>query len=423
MPALVETLYAEIAKIAVIDIHSHVRQLAPGASSLRDLLGYHYFTELAFSAGLPKSALAAGVADEQMIPALIGAMNKFSNTVQYGWMIDLARQLFGFTDRHLTVENWKPLADAVAAKTRAAGWPAEVLRRANIEKVFLTNNFSESLEGFDRRVLVPCLRCDDLVFNLGRKSVREALAQRSGVTVVNTRTLRQAVAQVFEYFVAHEAASAALSLPPDFVCHPVTDTAAEPLLAAALGDQPLSSEQQALLRSWMLYVLVENCREFKLPMQLMIGVIRDGYQHGVVQGTDVPSNWASLTQYLDLFNRFPEVIFPVSYLSPTMAHELLSFTWLFQNVRASGHWWYTNLPAYIEPDLRGRLEALPRTKLIGYYSDAYYLEFTLPKFAMYRWCLARVLAEQIEMKRLTEAEALDVARCLLRENAREIFHV
>ena len=113
--------------------------------------------------------------------------------------------------------------------------------------------------------------------------------------------------------------------------------------------------------------------------------------------------------------------FTVSYLSPTMAHELLTYTWIFRNVRASGHWWYTNIPGYIEPDLRCRIEALPRTKLLGYYSDAYYVEFTLPKFNMYRRCLSRVLAGQIETKRLGESEALAVATCLLRDNPKEIF--
>jgi glucuronate isomerase len=158
-------------------------------------------------------------------------------------------------------------------------------------------------------------------------------------------------------------------------------------------------------------------------MQLMIGVVRDAYRHGVHQGTDVVAAAGSLAQYLDLLNRYPEVTFTVSYLSPTMQHELLTYTWIFQNVRASGHWWYTNIPGYIEQDLRTRIEALPKTKLLGYYSDAYYIEFTLPKFNMYRWCLARVLAGQVEMKRFTENEALDLARRILRDNAVEIFNL
>ena len=421
MSKLVESLYGEIQKIQAIDIHSHVRQLAPSAASLRELLGYHYYTELAFSSGLPKDRIAADVPDEKMIPALIEAMGRFDNTVQYEWIIELARKLFGFRGRRLTADNWPALDKAAARKLTSKGWVAEVMKRGNMEKVFLTNSFGEDLDGFDTSTLVPCLRCDDLVYRMTEATVRDGLAKRSGVTVTDARSLRKAIAGVFDYFVAHQAKCAAISLTPEFTCRYVTDAEADPLLAQALRGKELSTADRASLGSYVFYLLAEACQDRRLPMQLMIGAVRSAYQHGVYQGTDVVSNQGSLGQYVDLFNRFPSVTFTVSYLSPTMAHELVTYTWIFQNVRASGHWWYTNIPGYIEPDLRSRIEALPRTKLIGYYSDAYYIEFTLPKFNMYRWCLSRVLAEQIAMKRLSEAEALTVARCLLRDNAVEIF--
>ena len=421
MQTLAKELYEQIHAIAAIDIHSHVRQREPSAAGLRELLSYHYYTELAFSSGLPKERMAAELPDDAMIPALVEAMGRFDNTVQYGWMIELAQKLFDFPDRKLTLDNWQRLSDAAAKKIGADGWMAEVLRRGNIEKVFLTNSFDEDLGGFDRSTLIPCLRCDDLVFTLTRPETLERLAKKTGVTVTNVASLRKAVAAVFDYFVGHDARSAAISLTPEFVCIPITDTEAESLLAKALGGNELSDSETTQLRSFVLYTLVAACREQKLPMQLMIGAVRDAYVHGVYQGTDVVANTGSLGQYTDLFNRFHDVTFAVSYLSPTMAHELVTTTWIFQNVRASGHWWYTNIPGYIEPDLRSRIEALPRTKLLGYYSDAYYIEFTLPKFNMYRGCLARVLAEQITMKRLTDTEALDVAQHLLRDNAMEIF--
>jgi glucuronate isomerase len=421
MQTLVEELYEQIHTIAAIDIHSHVRQREPSAASLRELLSYHYYTELAFSSGLPKEKMAANLSDDEMIPALVEAMGRFDNTVQYGWMLELARKLFDFPDRKLTLDNWQRLNDAAAKKLGADGWTAEVLRRGNIEKVFLTNSFDENLDGFDRSTLIPCLRCDDLVFSIADPAVRDRLAKKTGVTVTDVASLRKAVAAVFDYFVSHDARSAAISLTPEFVCIPVTDADAESLLAKALKGDELTDSETAQLRSFVLYTLVAACREQKLPMQLMIGAVRDAYAHGVYQGTDVVANTGSLGQYTDLFNRFHDVTFAVSTLSPTMAHELVTYTWIFQNVRASGHWWYTNIPGYIEPDLRSRIEALPRTKLLGYYSDAYYIEFTLPKFNMYRGCLSRVLAEQITMKRLTNAEALAIARCLLRDNAMEIF--
>ena len=58
-----------------------------------------------------------------------------------------------------------------------------------------------------------------------------------------------------------------------------------------------------------------------------------------------------------------------------------------------GHWWYSNIPAFIAADVRARLQAVPKTKIVGYYSDAYKLEFVLPKFNMYRRILAEALAQ------------------------------
>jgi predicted DNA-binding transcriptional regulator YafY len=65
----------------------------------------------------------------------------------------------------------------------------------------------------------------------------------------------------------------------------------------------------------------------------------------------------------------------------------------------NGHWWYSNTPTFIEHDCAARLEAVPRSKQIGYYSDMYKLEFALPKFAMYKRILAKVLAERFVIDR------------------------
>ena len=67
---------------------------------------------------------------------------------------------------------------------------------------------------------------------------------------------------------------------------------------------------------------------------------------------------------------------------------------------------------------------MPKTKQIGYYCDAYKLEFVLPKFNMYR----RVLAERAGRRlraagRLSETEAVALGKRLLRDNVREVFDV
>jgi glucuronate isomerase len=109
-------------------------------------------------------------------------------------------------------------------------------------------------------------------------------------------------------------------------------------------------------------------------------------------------------------------------LSSGLNQELASYSWIFPNVITSGHWWYSNIPAFIEVDLKARLQAVPKTKQIGYYSDMYKLEFGLPKFNMYRRLLAKVLADDfVRTGALSEAGAVALARQVLRTNVERIF--
>jgi glucuronate isomerase len=67
---------------------------------------------------------------------------------------------------------------------------------------------------------------------------------------------------------------------------------------------------------------------------------------------------------------------------------------------------------------------VPKIKQIGYYSDAYRLEFVLPKFAMYRRILAHILARDFVRPGIySENQAVEVARLLLHDNAQRIFGV
>src|SRR5436305_6888398 len=176
----------------------------------------------------------------------------------------------------------------------------------------------------------------------------------------------------------------------------------------------LRPDEHDEIRRVVFWMLAEFCAEFRLPFDLMIGPIRNVYPAGVPGGRDLFDRRVSLYDYRELFNHFAGVTFPVSTLAPDAAAELVAYAWIFPNVLPMGHWWYANVPAFIAADLRARLQAVPKTKQVGYYSDAYTLEFALPKFNMYRRVLAEALAEGAIRGRGWSAErALGVARQLL----------
>jgi glucuronate isomerase len=402
---LSQDLYAEICRIPLIDPHSHINPHRAAARNLDDLLGYHYYTELAHSAGMDKKPLAPEVEPRQRVRAILAHLDRFDNTAQHAWLLEIARTFLGFEGERLTSADADALCDRAERVLAQPDWEEQVLRRSGVEQVFLTNDFDDPLEGFDTRRYVPCLRTDDLVFHLDRPEVRQRLTKTTGIEFGDALTLRRAVTALFERFTRRGARACAVSLPPDFIPH------------AGETKGPLTPQG-------IFWMLAADCREFKLPFDLMIGVNRRVYREGVYQGQDLFDQRTSLSQYAELFNAFPEVPFCVSVLSSGQNQELVSYSWIFPNVITSGHWWYSNIPAYIEPDLRARLQAVPKTKQIGYYSDAYKLEFILPKYNMYRRLLAQVLADDfVRTGVYSESQAVDLARLLLRDNARRIFHV
>src|ERR1700732_4426517 len=102
---LADELYTEICHIPLIDPHSHIDPRCPTARSLDDVLGYHYYTELAHSAGMDQSPLAASVPPRDRVRAILSHMDRFDNTAQYGWFLEIARTFLGFQGNRLTAAD------------------------------------------------------------------------------------------------------------------------------------------------------------------------------------------------------------------------------------------------------------------------------------------------------------------------------
>jgi glucuronate isomerase len=421
---LATRLCNELTKLTLIDPHTHINPHAPASKTLADIMGYHYYTELAHSSGMPKSRIEEpGLDPKTKVGRLVESLVHLDNTIQVSWLVELCQKFFGFDDDRITLANWESLYDRSAAKMSEPDWEDQCLKQSGIERVFLTNDFDDPLTGFDTHRYVPCLRTDDLVFHFTNPTVRERLAKATGIEPTSTTAIRQAIGKLFDQFTQSGARACAISLPPSF--SPVAPGSPAELdsqfrSAFLEGDSPSAG----IGANFIFWTITEFCAEYKLPFDLMIGVNRRVYPSGVFQGQDLFDQRVSLIQYKSLLNAFPQVTFPISVLAQASNQELVSYSWIFPNVVTNAHWWYSNIPAYIELDTKARLQAVPRNKQIGYYSDMYKLEFGWPKFSMYRKCLARVLASDFVVGRgWSEEQALNFGKQVLRGNVETIFGV
>lgn len=421
---LAQQIFSELDSLVLIDPHTHINPHSPASETLADILGYHYYTELAHSAGMPREAIEdPSLSPKEKVGRLAEGMSHLDNTVQLSWLLEAAKELFGVELERFDSSNWETLYDAAQAKLDQPDWEEEVLKKSKLEAVFLTNDFDDALEGFYTQRYIPCLRTDELVFHFAKPGVRERLANCSGTGVQNLNDLGNALKQRFEHFASKGVRACAISLPPFFAPRPVSDADAEGALTEVLREnENASNDARLTLGYWVFWKLAENCVEFKLPFDLMIGVNRSVYPAGVFQGQDLYDSRVSLIQYRELFNAFPQVTFPISVLASVTNQELVSYAWIFPNVTCNGHWWYSNTPSIITKDLWARMEAVPRNKIVGYYSDMYKLEFALPKFAMFKRCLSKVLAEHfVQDMGWTESRAIELGKQVLRGNVETMF--
>jgi glucuronate isomerase len=316
------------------------------------------------------------------------------------------------------------LYDLSLKKMSQKDWEEEVLRKSNVERIFLTNDFDDPLDDFDTYRYVPCLRTDDLVFHIAQGTTRERLAKATGIEVGTPRDLQKAIGALFAHFMRNQVRACAISLPPWFTPRAVAidDASARSAWERLISNREASQADRETIANWVFWRLAEFCEDMKLPFDLMIGVNRKVYPEGVYQGQDLYDSRWSMIQYSELFNAFPRVKFPISVLASVSNQELVDYAWIFPNVIANGHWWYSNTPTYIRHDLQARIDAIPRNKIIGYYSDAYKLEFILPKYRMFKRILADILAESIVKQRgLSESFAIDLGTQILRGNVESIF--
>lgn len=306
--SLIAEIFEPLQSMRLIDPHTHINPLHAASSTLADILGYHYYTELAHSAGLSKSQIEdPGISPKEKVGRLVPWLATLENTAQYNWLLEMCQVFFDFEDDRITESNWESLYDGSLRKMQSTDWEQTVLARSGLDQVYLTNDFDDPLQGFNTRKFVPCLRTDDLVFHLTNPAVRERLQKATGVSPQSSGTLRQAIGKLFDHFM-HGVRACAISLPPDFSPSSVSASAADVVIAKVFRGSVLTADELSVLSRFVFWSLAEFCVEHRLPFDLMIGVNRRVYEDGVFQGQDLFDSRVSLLQYKALFNAFPRCV-------------------------------------------------------------------------------------------------------------------
>ncbi len=161
--------------------------------------------------------------------------------------------------------------------------------------------------------------------------------------------------------------------------------------------------------------VLPSCREFGLPMSLMIGVRRQVNPALQLAGDGVGK--ADLRAVENLCRSFPGNKFLVSVLSRENQHELCVYARKFNNLMPFGCWWFLNNPSIVEEITRERIELLG-TSFIPQHSDARVLEQVIYKWRNTRRTMAPILTNAY---RLLLSDGGEVSRKEIERDVNRLF--
>ena len=178
---LVDRLFHELESIPLIDPHTHINPHAAASKTLADILGYHYYTELAHSAGMPRERIEEpGLDPKEKVRRLVEWLGPLENTIQSVGSWRWPRVLRLSRRPHHARQLGSPLR-----RGRRRKWPPPIGRRQVLEQSRLERSFSPTISTIRSPAsitrYVPCLRTDDLVFHLAKPAVRQRLAKATGI--------------------------------------------------------------------------------------------------------------------------------------------------------------------------------------------------------------------------------------------------
>src|SRR6185436_18422134 len=120
-------------------------------------------------------------------------------------------------------------------------------------------------------------------------------------------------------------------------------------------------------------------------------------------------NQRTIAQVAEMAARHPRLRFQCLLASRHANQSLCTLARELPNFSLAGYWWHNFFPDIIRQVMAERLEMVPACKQIGFFSDAYCVEWTYGKAVLLRKQLARVLADKVEDGQYSRAEALSVA--------------
>lgn len=402
-PALLAGLSSEIAKLDIVSTHEHLlsEKERLGSKPTFFTLAEHYLGSDITSAGMPRPAKTWAEFEPWW---------RYAKHTGYAQALRIAiRDLYDIGE---ISGASLPRIDAAIAAANVPGLYQRVLReKARIRYGVLDDYWHGDPVRPDATFFVLARKMDWFCSAAQAADIRR-MEEVTGVAIPDVRGLKRALERRLEQSLAAGMVTLKTTLA---YSRPLRFEVATEAEAQADFDLLMSEPQRSAprrLSDHMFHHVLQLAQDSRLPIQV---------HTGLQAGNSNTLEHARPTQLNNLFVKYPRVTFDLFHLGWPWVTEVGALAKMFPNVTVDFCWAWVISPTAARNALHELLETVPANKLLGFGGDYRMVELTYAHSRMARSGIAQVLAEKVGAGWCTEAEALDLARLLLHDNAARLF--
>lgn len=424
-------------EIPILDVHSHLVGGKLGARGLHDVLLYHMAVSELYASGCPSGArltqypgwpdtAEAHARIEEALPYLPQVRN---TSISWG-VRGILKDLYG-VEAPITSDNWRAVDAQIRERADDRAWHREIVRRAGIVKG--CTEIARREAGQDDDLLHYSLewafftRCqwgefDTALYEL-EKCWGKTPASPTGIGGTRPPTEREirslddvhaAMTWYVEQIPIEQIISTATHISTDIDFRAVSETEMVAAIQRRSVAGPAERDIYASYINELFLTEIERRYGDRLMFQFSFGAEPLPFE------TASRLSQRSIAQVAEMIGRHPGLRFQC-YLSVAHANQAMcTLCRELPNFSLAAIWWHNFFPSVMQRVLAERLDMLPLNRQVGFFSDAYCVEWAYAKAAMLKRVLAAALAEKIRLGQYDFALALSVAREILHETPQSL---
>ncbi len=435
--SLEHDLEEALKELPILDIHTHLCGGKLGAQGLHDVLLYHMAISDLYAAGCPSGSRLTELPHwpseaeaHHRIQEALPYVKYIQNTSTFWGVKTILSDLYGWNEA-ITTDNWRRLDSIIRERAGDRSWHHQILDRSKVART--GTEISRRSKGEDDERLQYALewafftRCqwgefDTALYELERCWGRspEHPSPIGGTRPMPERSIRTLtdVHSAIDHYVSQipydQVLAMATHISTDIDFRLVTDSEMESALLRRSQAGPAERDTYASYINEAFLTALENEKE-SIVYQFSFGAEPLPYE------TSSRLSQKTIEQVAQMISRHPKLSFQCFISSRHANQSLCTMARELPNLSLAGFWWHNFFPDTIRQVMAERLDMLPTNKQVGFFSDAYCVEWTYGKVVIVRKILSQVLAQKVNQGQFSRNDALQIAREILFETPQSLL--